>query len=63
MTKLRAAAISFAGGHPQAYSGGLAGHPDVELVAVAEVPGETGRCEMAEAFAETLEINKILKMK
>ena len=52
MTKLRAAAISFAGGHPQAYSGGLASHPDVKLVGVAEVLGEPGRRDMAEAFAE-----------
>lgn len=53
MSKLRAAAISFAGGHPEAYSGGLANHPEVELVAVAEVPGESARRELAEAFAET----------
>ncbi|MBT3374369.1 MAG: Gfo/Idh/MocA family oxidoreductase [Lentisphaerae bacterium] len=52
MSKLRAAAISFAGGHPQAYSGGLADHFEVELVAVAEVPGENARCDLAEAFAE-----------
>ena len=52
MKKLRAAAISFASGHPGAYTGGLADHPDVEFVAVAEVPGETGRRDMAEAFAQ-----------
>jgi len=52
MSRLRAAAISFASGHPGAYSGGLADHPDVDLVAVAEVPGETARRDMAEAFAK-----------
>ena len=52
MTTLRAAAISFANGHPQAYSGGLARHPDVELVAVAGVPGESRRRDLAEAFAK-----------
>lgn len=51
MSKLRAAAISFASGHPGSYTGGLADHPDVDLVAVAEVPGETGRRDLAEAFA------------
>ena len=52
MSRLRAAGISFASGHPTAYTGGLARHPDVEFVAVAEVPGETDRRDMAEAFAK-----------
>ncbi len=52
MSKLRAAAISFASGHPHAYTGGLADHPDVEFVAVAEIPGAEDRRELAEAFAQ-----------
>jgi len=52
MSKLRAAGISFASGHPHAYIAGLADHPDVEFAAVAEVPGETDRRELAEAFAK-----------
>ncbi len=52
MSKLRAAGISFASGHPTAYTQGLADHPDVEFVAQAEIPGETYRSDMAADFAK-----------
>lgn len=51
MKSLRCAAVSFASGHPMAYSAGLADHPDVDLVAVADVAGTTERAEMARRFA------------
>lgn len=51
MSRLRAAGISFAGGHPTTYTGLLADHPDVDLVAIAEVPGVTARQDQAEEFA------------
>lgn len=51
MQTLRAAGISFASGHPTAYTAFLADHPNVELIGVAEVPGATARSDMAAEFA------------
>ena len=56
MRRIKAAAISFAHGHPLNYTKTLACHDDVDFAAVAEVPGETRRTEMAKEFAAEINV-------
>ena len=50
--QIRAAAIGFASGHPNAYHGALARHPRVRLVGVAEVLGQASREALGREFAQ-----------